>query len=295
MTKKNSHKNNARLRRAEIARETLEILKRGSYIPPQGKKVDLKKSIDFAVSNSFLVRPGRKEEFYRQVEEMRKGDFSFQTKIEVTAETTLEAARRLTEEGRFTNIGCLNFASAKNPGGGLLKGSGAQEESLARASALYACLSSFKELYEVNRKYKSALYTDHMIYSPQVPVFRDMEDNLLRHPFCINIITAPAVNAGVVESREPHNAHRIDEVMVERIGMILALAAVQRSDALVLGAYGCGVFKNGPHRVAEYFAHYLTRDGYFAGIFSHITFAVPPGKGTPSNYESFKQHFSNIS
>jgi uncharacterized protein (TIGR02452 family) len=59
--------------------------------------------------------------------------------IEVVNETTLQGIAALHEEGA-ERIGALNFASAKNPGGGFLNGSEAREESLARSSALYASL-----------------------------------------------------------------------------------------------------------------------------------------------------------
>ena len=66
-----------------------------------------------------------------------------------------------------------------NPGGGFLSGSQAQEESLARATALYPCLAQMTEMYETNRQLNSPLFTDNMIYSPEVPVFRDDDDILL--------------------------------------------------------------------------------------------------------------------
>jgi hypothetical protein len=66
------------------------------------------------------------------------------THIEVTGESTLAAAARLAKTGPVL---ALNFASAKNPGGGFLSGAQAQEESLARASTLYASLQG-QPLYE---------------------------------------------------------------------------------------------------------------------------------------------------
>jgi len=75
----------------------------------------------------------------------------------------------------------LNFASAKNPGGGFLGGGSAQEESLARSSGLFPCINQMQQMYETNRAYRSCLYTDHMIYSPRVPVFRDDEGYIDSH------------------------------------------------------------------------------------------------------------------
>ena len=194
-------------------------------------------------------------------------------------DTTLCAARRLYEAHGPNRVALLNFASARNPGGGFLSGSQAQEESLARASALYAAISRMTEYYEVNRRHRSALYTDHMIYSPRVPVFRDDDDHLIDEPWCVSMITAPAVNAGAVRSNEPENRSRIPEVMGRRIEYVLALAAHHGHDALVLGAWGCGVFANEPREVARLFAGQLLGEGRFAEAFSEIVFAVLDRRG----------------
>ena len=91
---------------------------------------------------------------------------------EVSAETTGAAALRLRGEGG-ERVLALNFASAKNAGGGFINGAKAQEEDLARASALYPCLIGQRGYYEANRRCGSMIYTDHLIYSPDVPFFRD--------------------------------------------------------------------------------------------------------------------------
>ena len=58
--------------------------------------------------------------------------------IEVWNCSSLEAILQLSSTENQDLIMCLNFASAKNPRGGFINGAIAQEESLARASALYA-------------------------------------------------------------------------------------------------------------------------------------------------------------
>jgi uncharacterized protein (TIGR02452 family) len=93
------------------------------------------------------------------------------------------------------------------------------------------------------------------------------------------MITAPAVNAGVVRSREPENVSRIREVMNDRIRYVLALAAHHGHDALVLGAWGCGVFANDPREVAELFAGHLLGQGRYAGAFAEVVFAILDRRG----------------
>src|SRR5262249_37135212 len=116
--------------------------------------------------------------------------------IEVTGETTAQAARRLIQRDGVARVAALNFASAKNPGGGFLGGAKAQEEDLARASALYACLITQRAYSDWTRACGSMIYPDHIISSPGVPFFRDDRLDLLEDPFVCSILTAPAPNAG---------------------------------------------------------------------------------------------------
>jgi uncharacterized protein (TIGR02452 family) len=260
--------------RARIAAETVQILSAGSYAAPSGKTVSILPELNHSINESRLFSPGQLAKI-AAVESARHAT----PRIRVINCTTLSAAQKLHTAYGEERIGLLNFASARNPGGGFLSGSQAQEESLARASGLYASLNRMTDYYQANRWSKSALYTDHMIYSPRVPVFRDDTDRLLDEPWSVSMITAPAVNAGVVRSRERENVGRIREVMSRRIAYVLALAAHHGHDALVLGAWGCGVFANDPREVTELFAGYLLGQGQYSQAFAEVVFAILDRRG----------------
>ena len=223
------------------------------------------------------------------------------TKYEVTNEYSITCCQRLNKEG-YQNITCLNFASAKNPCGGMLKGSIAQEESLGLCSALHSSLSKQEEHYESNRKDpKNGLYQDSLIFSPACPVFRnDVTYELLRHSFNVNFISCPAVNASV--AKVPQKL--VKETMRRRAKAILTVAADEGCDALVLGAWGTGVFKNDTKDIVEYFKECLIIDseeqsvinetGSFANLFPDrciptVVFAV--GADT-DKLEAFEKAFS---
>ena len=264
---------NQRSSRARIAQETLAILEEGQYINGYDRRVSIDEDLKRAIQGSVLYRPNALPALREQVLQLQAAPKSAAAKIEVTGETTLAAASRLVvDEGR-TDVVCLNFASAKNPGGGFLGGSQAQEESLARASGLYPCISQMNEMYDHNRKLRTCLYSDYMIYSPGVPVIRDDEDRLLAQYYTTAFITAPAVNAGVVKEREQADDQQIESVMKERIRYILDVAATNGHRTLVLGAYGCGVFRNDPVDVARYFHEVLVQEN-FRQSFDQIVFAV---------------------
>lgn len=227
-----------------VARETLEILEQGLYRNPAGEEVHIAPLLDCAISNSVHYSPDMLNEA-RECREMntRTDEAQSELEIEVVNQKTLGAARRLSCGESRRSILCLSFASAKNPGGGFLGGSEAQEESLARSSGLYACISQMTEMYEANRACGTSLYTDNMIYSPGVPVFRDERGELLDSPHLVSIITAPAPNAGAVLVNEPHYIDKIEGTLLGRAEKVLSVAAIHGERNLILGAWGCGVFR----------------------------------------------------
>jgi uncharacterized protein (TIGR02452 family) len=277
--------------RARTAEETVGILRGGGYSTPTGCRVDIAGPLASATSRSALYAPDDFKDLFRGRDQVL-GDRGPQPpcRFEVVNETTLQAARRLARDGE-RRVLALNFASARNPGGGFLNGSQAQEESLARASGLYACLLRFPQLYAANRQFPSCLYTDHMIYAPDVPVFRDDEDALLDQPYPLSILTAPAVNAGAVRKNEPARVHQIEPVLEARTEKVLSVAVVHGHDTLVLGAWGCGVFRNDPAFVAGEFARLLTGDGLFRSAFRRVVFAVLDRTADGSKIRPFAVHF----
>jgi len=283
----------SRQQRALIAQETLEILDRGWYISPKGLQISIADPLNTARQSSVHYRPEDFGLVFKQRDnEIQKAGGPTQTDFQVLNSTTLFAAKHCVTISETRNVLCLNFASAKHPGGGFLGGSQAQEESLARATGLYSCIVQMKEMYNANQRYSSCLYTDHMIYSPKVPVFRDDNDALLEKPYFVSIITAPAVNAGAVRAQEKHNLAQIEPVMISRIDKILSIAAVHHYDTLILGAWGCGVFKNDPADVAKWFDKLLAIDGVYKRIFRLVVFAVLDTSAEKATFNAFASTFT---
>lgn len=268
--------------RTTLARDTVRIIETGSYTAPDGSTVDIAEQLARAVQGTRLYRP---HDFPDEIISSGAGPAPV---VEVTGETSLEAAARLVGEGAPAPL-CLNFASAKNPGGGFLNGSQAQEESLARSSGLYATLVKTMEMYEYHRNLGTSLYSDHMIYSPDVPVFRGDGPELLEVPYTMSFITSPAVNAGAVAFNEPEKVPAIRETMARRVHRVLWVAREQGHRSLILGAWGCGVFRNDPYMIAELFGEALGDGGIFSGDFSRIIYAVYDRSPEQATLEAFRQ------
>jgi uncharacterized protein (TIGR02452 family) len=272
-------------KRKTCAKETVAICEAGHYLAPSGKRVEIGDLARSAIDGTILCSP---ENHPRP----DRNQGSFATSFEVANETTFSALQRL--DGKGGHIGCLNFASAKNPGGGFLTGAQAQEEALARSSALYPCLLKAPEYYERNRANRSTIYLDLLIYSPLVPFFRDDAGILLERPVLASVITAPAPNAGAVMQNEPQNVQAIEPALLRRAELVLQVAKTHGIESLVLGAWGCGVFRNDPKMVATVFADLLKPQGTFAGAFAKVVFAVFDRTESGGTYGAFAEQFKGV-
>ena len=173
----------------------------------------------------------------------------------------------------------LNFADFKKPGGRFLTGGFAQEESLCHSSNLYSILKEFPKFYFQNQKrLNNGMYQDRAIYSPDVIFFR--EDS---RKSC-GVITCAAPNASRMVRYHSFSPEENSAALQSRIEFIRGVAENQNVDTLILGAFGCGVFRQNPNEVAEIF-----RDTFANRCSSvqKIIYAIPPSK----NFEAFQKIF----
>ncbi|QES57812.1 TIGR02452 family protein [Streptomyces venezuelae] len=269
----------------EIARENAEILAAGGYRTRSGRQVPLAAALAEAKAGTRIYGPNQ------IIPDGEIASGGAVTVVEVTAESSTVAARRLATatpaHPEPSPVAVLNFASARNPGGGYVRGAKAQEEALCRASALYETLLEAPEYYEVHRAERSTFYTDRVIHSPGVPVFRDDRGLLLDTPFRVGFLTSPAPNAGTIRRQEPERTAEIPAALLRRAGLVLEVATLHGYRQLVLGAWGCGVFRNDPAQVAEAFRGLLA--DRFAGVFERVVFAVLDRD--PTTREAFERAF----
>jgi uncharacterized protein (TIGR02452 family) len=250
-------------RLAALAAQTIEILHSGEYRSPSGVRVVIGDAVARAVAGTRLHLPD---------EDLAGGDPVSNPVVEVTPESTLEAGRRL-----GPGAAALVFASARNPGGGFLSGAKAQEEDIARASGLHSCLLTAPEFYAHHRGNGDLRYSDRVIYSPQVPVFRDDDGTLLERPYGLSFVTAAAPNLGAISTNQPDHSASVPTVLYGRARRVLRVAAAHGHRQIVLGAWGCGVFRNSPEAVASAFQAGLTE----VACFDRVVFAIldPTGQG----------------
>ena len=252
----------------------------------------LTESVEYSIANQVFYSDNSALETYELVKS-RILNFDEPAKIVVTKNSTFNAARNYNGK-----VCVLNFASATNPGGGVDKGATAQEECLCRTSTLYKCLNTpgVKEVFYIpHRKSGTPLHNDDILYTPDVTIIKSDNYNSLFMHKKVNVITCAAPNLRIT----PANAYNHEngegvkisdedlfKLHVERAHKILACAAIYNNETVILGAFGCGAFKNPPEIVAEAYKKVISE--YFMHTFKTIEFAVYC-RSDMTNYEIFNK------
>lgn len=219
------------------------------------------------------------------------------TKVIVSDKRSFEAAK----EYNGKKICVLNFASASNPGGGVVHGSNAQEESLCRCSTLYFCLNvklNWDAFYAPHRVLQNPLYNNDCIYTPNITVFKSdvAIPELLPESewYSVNVLSAAApnlrerpsnsMNPCAGKKRVVLKDSELLELHLSRGRWMLDIAKAKGNEVLILGAFGCGAFQNPPHVVAEAYKRLM---GEYDGVFELVEFAVYCPPRDSSNYDVF--------
>ena len=259
-------------RMAKIFRDTVAMM----------QEADLQESIKHSIAGT--------RTYFAEQQDFNRPEFNRQMRVTVTNHRTFEAAVRIHESTPDKRIGVLNFASAINPGGGVVEGSSAQEESLCRCSTLYPVLSSedlFRDYYKFHMDRHDPLYTDRCIYTPGIQIIKsdtDHPERLERPDFVsVDVITCAAPNLRRFRRVSDEN---LEQIHLSRGRRILDVAVESGIDCLVLGAFGCGAFRNNPRVVASAYAKLMEE---FKGAFDLVEFAVFYWGDELTNYQAFKE------
>lgn len=223
------------------------------------------------------------------------------TMIEVNKLRSFECAINEQSKSPNSKICVMNFASSTNPGGGVEKGSSAQEEALCRCSTLYPTLiqsKCYNNFYNVNRRLKDRLHTDAIIYSPNIQIIKTDEQyprRLNKDQFItVDILSCAAPNLRDRSSYADFdtgdfisiNNDQLYSIHLKRAKHILHIAAVYNVDIFITGAFGCGAFQNDPIVVAKAYNDAL-KD--YKQYFEKIIFAVYCNNYEKYNFDVFNR------
>ena len=224
--------------------------------------------------------------------ELPAPSYTEKAQVVVSRLRSFEAAARYPGQ----KVTVLNFASSTSPGGGVENGASAQEECLCRVSTLYPCLkaqAAWEKFYGPHRAAPNPLHNDDIIYTQDVVVLKDDDYNVLSSPFRVDVITCAAPNLREKPSNRYNrndgdavhiSLERLMELHLKRAHKILSAAAANNAEVLILGAFGCGAFRNDPAVVAASYQQALPQ---FLNHFKTIEFAVYCRPEDQRNYDAF--------
>lgn len=266
----------------DIVNDTINCIDNGKYTNQHGRIFYFDD-----VTRNTLYEPNSLESFFIKTNQR----INIHPNTKIIKSTTLDAAKE------FENDICvLNFASAISLGGGVFRGSVAQEESICRASTLLGSLKNCTEYYKANISHhmedcwQRNLYTDNIIYSPIVTVFKSEDGEYLDNPYKISVVTSPApMMKTILNESDYHDKLFYDEinnVIFIRIIKIIATMVSNKHRNIILGAWGCGAFGNDPEVIANYFKQALNIFPYF----DNIIFAIYDEEDS-ERFIAFKNEF----
>lgn len=182
---------------------------------------------------------------------------AYETHAVISGDCTITAL--LQEYPRYNKILVLNMANASRIGGGWLTGAEAQEEYLFRRTDLHKTLVD--NLYPMG--------SSEVIYSPLVRVIFDASYVELEDNHYVSFISVAAVDRPYIING--HLTPHTKKLTYDKIKLIFHVAALNHHDCLILGALGCGAFRNPPGDIASIFADVCSE---YQGYFKKIVFAI---------------------
>ena len=271
-----------------IFEETICICRAGRYVAPSGTEVKLPDTDEVLKASVFYQNPPR-------VDSVAAAESSV---CDAVNDDCIEVTRKLVEEGYRPIM--LNMANRHTPGGGVLNGARAQEESLFRQSNLCVSLYQYDDYHAGllglplgNGRYPMDRETGG-IYSGRVTFFRTSSrqgDALVETPFECAVVSVAAINRPDLTSYGTL-APWAAAATKTKIRTMLRIGLLHGHDAIVLGAWGCGAFRNPPEHMASLF-HEVLREPEFAGKYRVVRFAVIEDHNSRhSNFAPFDREFN---
>lgn len=263
-----------------ILKETLKIFEKRSYVVHgihKACKLSYKEMFDCQV---FLP------------EDIDRIHLDFQSKeMNLSCENmdSYSLARKRMKQNHLDTILVLNLANSVHPGGGVRRGARAQEEDLCRKSSLLISLEGDQAYpyYAYNRSLYTEMGSDGVIITPKVEIIRDENNNLLEDSVVVSVMTCAA--PCLIYGMEGYSQEEYEAMLYNRILGMLKVAAYTGYEHLVLGAFGCGAFRNDARLVSDLFKKALNE----IHCFETVDFAVLDKTVDQYNYKQFDRNFNH--
>jgi uncharacterized protein (TIGR02452 family) len=197
--------------------------------------------------------------------------------VRVISSDTLDAALEY-HYGESEKILVLNMASKFKPGGGVESGRTAQEECIFRRTNGF--MTHPKAWYPLSNY--------EIIYSPQVYIVKDSDYNLLRvqDQKEISMLAVHAMKNPKITATNSFTNETDKELTTLKIESIFKVAIKHGHKTLILGALGCGAYRNPPIEIAKFFQQMIEK---YQMYFDEILFAIRKSSADDENFAIFSE------
>lgn len=258
-------------KRIKVYQKTMDAIHQGYYFNSKNLKVSLSDGNTLHSQSAFV--PATKTTAHVQ----RR----FETHFKVINQDCLEMARDFTALGE--KVALINFASPIEPGGGFSEGTSGQEEHICYRTELSGFMENQIDRFTNDQggcyfPLNTPSRSGGLIHTPNVQVFRASQKEgfrFLDHPFKIGVLTSPAPVRPPLKTTHSGIGFAKEETRDDMYILIrtqLQAAYTNGYNSLVLGAFGCGAFRNPPEAVARIYHELFSSE--FSGVFNYVGFAI---------------------
>lgn len=247
------------------------------YKTLEQKKRSMRQAVLWKTLQLLAIQPEQSEKRMRKA-----GDDTSIGQVTILGNDSLDCALWLRERGLVPNV--LVFASRSHLGGGYLQGSKAQEEDIYRRSAI-------STRHEPGETLPLEL---SFLQNLGVCVLRGSEKYgypVLQRRQCVNMFSMQGICNPSIETL-PDGRERMDKASAKLLSKKLEVCLTEMvGDALVLGAWGCGVYKCPAEHVAEIMRDSIRAKSTTSQIFISIPEDTKKSKRNLMTFASvFKEH-----
>ena len=261
-------------------------------IPAGGYAKTKENLFDFLESENFPATYSEINKTIKDISEISDNEYS---PISIIPIDTISAAIAKHKENPSARICILNFADYKFPGGTFIVQDipPAQEEAICYCTNLYQEISKYLESWYTphQKALNKGLYANESILSKNISVVASAPGVLLPKKECfqIDVLTCAAPNLNYLSRNGQRNCPEAIEAQKDRVRYVMELLCGEQYDAVILGAFGCGVFHCNPEIISKAFIEFLKEN---RSKMKDTVFAIPDENST--NFKIFVKNFSAV-
>ena len=215
----------------------------------------------------------------------------YSPKISVVNENCIKTCLKLnkSKNNHNHNVGLLNMCSVSKLGGAVYKGMFAQEEEIYRSTNIFSKISDIH--YPISN--------DQLLLTKNVKIIQCRSSksyfdfiNVKKEKCFIDIISIPSLRKPDVILKDNLEFYKNEEdfqIIYNKLESLFKTFILNNNIDIVIGAFGCGIYKNPINDVIKIFKSLLVD---YSKFFNSITFSILDKSNENYLFDTFSQNFN---